>query len=331
MNSTNPAKADRVRAQLERGVIAATPIPFSSDGKVHAAATALYMSYIAMQPLAGVAVWAHTGRGLMIDDETAQEVLAGWRKNLPDKLVIAGVGAGENIKKEQATQRTIEMAESAAALGADALLVYPPTWLREQQFRDELIVEHHRRISAVGLPVLLFYLYEAAGGIKYGPALLDRLLEIPGVIGIKMATLDSVMTYQDTARQLLANHPDKLLITGEDRFLGYSLQCGAKAALIGMAAVCCDLQTELVRAHFDKDAQRFLDLSKAVDELGEVLFIKPMEGYIRRLLWALVHLSVIPFEAANDPWGPELAASEFENIGRIVAKVSAMNECSVRS
>src|SRR6266550_629804 len=145
MNSANLAKANRVRAQLERGIIAATPVPFSSDGKVHAAANASYMNYIASQPLAGVAVWAHTGRGLMIDNETAREVLGGWRTNLPDKLVIAGVGAGENIKKEQATQRTMEMAESAAALEADALLVYPPTWLREHEYSDELIVEHHQR------------------------------------------------------------------------------------------------------------------------------------------------------------------------------------------
>ena len=41
-----------------------------------------------------------------------------------------------------------------------------------------------------------------------------------------------------------------------------------------------------------------------------------MEGYIRRLLWALVHLGVIPLEAANDPWGPQLPPDEFETIGR---------------
>ena len=331
MHCANSEKIDRVRAKLERGIIAAVPVPFRADGKVHEAANASYMRYIAAHRLAGVAVWAHTGRGLRIDDETAQQVLHGWRTNLPDKLVIAGVGARDNLKKEEATNRTIKMAESAAGLGADALLVYPPTWLREHASSDELIIEHHNRIAAVGLPLILFYLYEAAGGISYGPALLNKLLDIPGVIGIKMATLDSVMTYQDVSQQVLEHFADKLLITGEDRFLGYSLQRGAKAALIGMASVCCGLQTELVRAHFDEDADRFLALSRAVDALAEVLFIKPMEGYIRRLLWALVHLSVIPIEAANDPWGPELAASEFQKIGRAVTTASLMNECAVSS
>ena len=82
------------------------------------------------------------------------------------------------------------------------------------------------------------------------PTVLDELLALPNVIGIKMATLDSVMTYQDVARHIQSRHPDKLLITGEDRFLGYSLRRGAQAALIGMGAVCTDLQAELMRAHF---------------------------------------------------------------------------------
>jgi 4-hydroxy-tetrahydrodipicolinate synthase len=53
-----------------------------------------------------------------------------------------------------------------------------------------------------------------------------------------------------------------------------------------------------------------------VDALAECLFVPPMEGYIRRVLWALAHLGVIPEEAAHDPWGPELDAREFEEIGR---------------
>ena len=48
-------------------------------------------------------------------------------------------------------------------------------------------------MASVGLPLILFYLYEAAGGVSYSPELLDELLTSPQVIGIKMATLDSVI------------------------------------------------------------------------------------------------------------------------------------------
>jgi 4-hydroxy-tetrahydrodipicolinate synthase len=137
-----------------------------------------------------------------------------------------------------------------------------------------------------------------------------------------MATLDSVMTYQDVASHIQSRHPDKLLITGEDRFLGYSLRRGAQAALIGMGALCADLQAELIDAHFAGKAERFLELSDLIDRLAEVLFIDPLEGYIGRILYALARLGVIPAEAANDPWGPALTNSELDNINTFL---SALN------
>ena len=59
------------------------------------------------------------------------------------------------------------MASAAIDYGADALLVYPPSWLKHHEQRDSLIVKHHERLSALGLPLVLFYLYEAAGGVCY--------------------------------------------------------------------------------------------------------------------------------------------------------------------
>ena len=114
-----------------------------------------------------------------------------------------------------------------------------------------------------------------------------------------------------------------MLISGEDRFLGYSLRRGAQAALIGLGSVCCELQSDLLTAHFDGNTARFLELSDAVDRLAESLFIDPMEGYIQRLLFALVHLGVIPMEGAFDPWAPDLRPDEFDQIGSAVNAVVA--------
>jgi 4-hydroxy-tetrahydrodipicolinate synthase len=261
----------------------------------------------------------------MLDLNTAQRVLRDWREALPDKLIVAGVGS-RHANPDHATRQTLEMAERAATLGADALLCYPPTWLRGNPDKDQLILEHHRKVADVGLPLILFYLYEAAGGIAYRPNVLDELLALPNVVGIKMATLDSVMTYQDVSRRLEDQHQNKLLLTGEDRFLGYSLRRGARAALIGMGAICCELQAELISANARGAAADFLAKSDAVDRLAETIFVAPMEGYIKRLLWALVHLGVIPFEAANDPWGPPLPLDEFHIIGRTLDALVSVDQ-----
>ena len=207
------------------------------------------------------------------------------------------------------------MARQAAKFGADAILVHPPTALREHPKRDALVLNYHRAIAAAGLPIVPFYLYEEAGGLAYGTGLLDQLLAMPEVLGIKVATLDSVMTFQDISWLLRSAAPEKLLITGEDRFLGYSLMCGARAALVGMGAACTTLQSELLRSFQEGRWARFLELSRAVDELARFTFRAPMEGYIQRMLWCLVHEGVIPIEAAHDPWGPVLDVAEFEPLG----------------
>ena len=247
-----------------------------------------------MQRIAGVAVWAHTGRGPHLSVSQRRMVLKAWREALPHQVIVAGANSRD-------------MAREAKQGGADALLAFPD--------RDNARSYH----EALGreLPVIAFYLYEAAGGVDYDDETLREILSVPSVIGIKVATLDSVMTFQRIAR-VLRDHPDKLLITGEDRFLGYSLMMGARSALIGMGSALTDLQAQLLNARQAGDAHAFLRLSTQLDAFGAVTFTHPMEGYIRRMLWALAADGVIPDDACDDPWGPPLPAAEREAVRRFV-------------
>src|SRR6266566_3474581 len=110
MNSfQSVSKTQGVRERLANGLIAATPVPFDENGKLHEAGHESYLRHMARQPIAGVAVWAHTGRGLMLEGETARRVLRDWREALPKTVIVAGVGS-RDPNFEQATARTVEMA-----------------------------------------------------------------------------------------------------------------------------------------------------------------------------------------------------------------------------
>jgi len=308
------------RAELMHQLFPAVPVPMDRTGRIAEAALAAYAGWMSEQPVGGVAVWAHTGRGLYLSAAERETVLRAWRKAMPSgRLVIAGAGAarGESdVAAALASARS--MARQAAGLGADALLVHPPVALRDRPDRDPIVLDYHAAIAEAGLPLVLFYLYEAAGGVSYSSGILADLLARPEVIGIKIATLDSVMTFQDIVRQVREHAPSKLIITGEDRFLGYSLMCGAQAALIGMAAACTAIQAGILQSFWSGQADRFLALNAAVDDLAQHTFVAPIEGYILRMLWCLVHQKVIPAEAATDRWGPAIDAGEFERIGERV-------------
>ena len=93
------------------------------------------------------------------------------------------------------------------------MLAHPPTAFRDRPDRDTLILDYHATIAAVGLPLILFYLYEEAGGVRYETETLSRLLERPEVLGIKVATLDSVITFHDLASLIEAVAPGQSLVT----------------------------------------------------------------------------------------------------------------------
>jgi len=279
--------------RLEWGLIPAVPVPFRGHELARDALRA-YASWMAEHQVAGVAVSAHTGRGPHLSPEQRHLVLSTWRAALPMSTIVAGASS-------------LEMAQEAKAGGADALLAFP---------RADDPVGFHDALSRE-LPVIAFYLYAGAGGVAYDNQTLHALLSLPNVIGIKVATLDSVLTFQRIAG-LMRDHPEKLLITGEDRFLGYSFTMGARAALIGLGAALTNIQLGLIESFRTGDFAKFVKLAGLCDRFAGATFVPPMEGYVRRMLWALAAEGVIPDDACDDPWGPSLPAEERDSVRRAV-------------
>ncbi|WP_334076587.1 dihydrodipicolinate synthase family protein [Paenibacillus sanfengchensis] len=316
-------KVLRVKERLYGGLIPAVPVPRYRNGKIHAEAQRSYAAYLCAQNIAGVSVWVHTGRGLHLSREERALVIGTWKECLgPDQLLIAGAGARPDpalngADRVEAWRRdSLFMAEEARRAGADALLVFPPAILNglEERERNDAIVEYHRELAEAGLPLILFYLYEEAGGVKYPAALLRELLTFPQVAGIKMAALDSVMTLQEVAFLLRNEFPDKLLITGEDRMFGYSLMCGATAALVGLGAAYPNIQSDLISAYLTRDYARFMDLSARVDGYARTVFTPPMDKYILRLLTCLGAGGMLPSEAFYDIAGFDMREDEAERL-----------------
>ncbi len=301
---------NEIIASLHHALVPAVPVPFTNERGIHRESHIRMAEYMSDMPIGGVAVWAHTGRGVYLTEEERAEVLTDWRESLPNKLIIAGANS-------------YPMAAHAASLGADAILCHPPTTFRNlpSHERDHAIVEYHNELAKAGLPLILFYLYEAAGGISYSRDVLRELFTIPNVIGIKIATLDSVMTFQDLAATIKSEFSHKLLITGEDRFLGYSLMMDADAALIGMGTALTALQSDMMTSYYKGNVNDFLYRSSFVDRFSMATFTQPMEGYIARMLYALSWLGIVSPNATFDPWGPGLTEGDKDAVGNFLASL----------
>ena len=83
---------------LHGALIPAVPVPFRADGRIDTAAQGRYAEWMARQPVDGVAVWAHTGRGLRLDpDQRAVVLRAGSEALGPSRFVVAAAGAAPGL------------------------------------------------------------------------------------------------------------------------------------------------------------------------------------------------------------------------------------------
>lgn len=280
-----------------------------ADGSTDPDVCAAYFAQLVRSGAGGLAIAAHTGRGDRLPIATKADLVR--HAAALDVPVIAGVGG-----HAEGSGHDLEWAATAAASGADALLVVPPA-----QADPDAVVAHHEAVArAAGLPLIAFDLYTR----PYEPATLARVLDLPSVAAFKPARLHDAIACQEGIAA--ARSRGKLVLTGEDRMLGASLMWGAEGALIGLGAAAVQISVAAVETfaaavHTSaRDAAaRFLEVSAIVDELSRVTFRPPYDGYVQRMLWIAADEGTIPAEFAADPYRPaELDDAERDEVVRVV-------------
>src|SRR5262244_953183 len=99
----------------------------------------------------------------------------------------------------------VELARDAKALGAAAVLVFPPTlFMWGAQLKPDMTVRHFTEIAnKADIPIIVFE-YPPASGIGYAPETLGRLAQIPHVVGVKDWS-NEIVAFEKNLRALRAN------------------------------------------------------------------------------------------------------------------------------
>ncbi len=299
---TSPIAVARVRDLLRGGLVAATLTPFRPDGTVARAAVAPYAATLVETGARGLAVGAHTGRGvhLTAGDLTFLVRECGQATGAP---VVAGLSLPAG---DRTPDNLVALAAKLRDAGAQALLVSPVP----SADRAATVDLHVRLGEEVGLPLVAFVLYERASRLQYDAGTLAELLALPWVCGVKLALLDDAMACQDLLEVATATAPDALVFTGEDRMYGPSLMWGAQAALLGIAAALPAWSAAVLDTWTGGDLAEFVRASARLDALARLTFRDPMEGYVQRMAWVAAWQGLLPAEVALDPYAPALPAGE---------------------
>ena len=163
---------------LIEGVFAAVPTPFYSDERVYFRKVEANMASYSLTLLSGMVVLGSTGEAIALDDAESRDVLrVASEATAPEKVLIAGVGR-ESVKS------TVELAEEAARLQYDAILVRPPSYY-SGNLTPAAVLHYFRCVAARSpLPVLLYNIPKCVP-YQIPIELIAELAQHPNIIGIK--------------------------------------------------------------------------------------------------------------------------------------------------
>jgi 4-hydroxy-tetrahydrodipicolinate synthase len=282
------------------GLIPATVTPLTDDFALDVPALRSYIRWLrGFEGVKALAVNMDTGEGPHLSREERRQVLEAYAGEIQGRIpLLAGVAA-------RYTAEAVELARDAASSGASGLVVFPIPAFAGESLPPELPYEYHAAIArATGLPLVLFQLQPALGGVIFAPDTLRKLLEIDEVVAIKEASFDRTR-FDETAR-LVAAAPRRIaLLTGNDNFILDSFLSGADGALIGMGTVAVAEQVDMIgRAKAGDEAGARRIEAAVVGPLAEVLFARPVRNYRARIKEALRLLEVLPNAVVRPPLLP---------------------------
>lgn len=296
-----------------RGIIPAIVTPMLPDGSFDRASMNRYVEWLVAQKPIALAVNVDTGEGPHMTFDERRTVLEAVKEAVNGRcLIVAGVGG-------PATAMAVANAKQAREAGADALLVFPIPAFLGQPLNPEVPYQYHAAIAdAADLPLILFQLQPALGGLNYTREVIHRLIEIPSVAAIKEASFDAMRHAQmrvmlDTASRRIT------MLTGQDNFIYESFLLGAEGALLGFATLGTREHVEMLDAIRRCDFAAAQTLGQRLQALADVVFAPPVTDYRARTKEALHRLGVIDHTTVRPPLLP-VSDTERENVFRAMER-----------
>ena len=190
--------------------------------------------------LDGIVVAGSTGEAPLLDPEEQRRAVAWTRAVTPEaKWLIAGTGA-------ESTRQAIALTRAAAAEGADAVLVRPPSYFPAVAARA--LANYFRAVAdASPVPVLVYNIPKYTH-VSLPPELLQELSTHARIVGAKDSSgdLKNLAAYREAA-------PKWALFVGSGSLLLSALELECEGGIVAVACFAARLCSDLAAAFHSGD------------------------------------------------------------------------------
>jgi len=259
------------------GSIVALVTPMRADGAVDHEALAKAVDRVIEAGSAAIVSVGTTGESATLDVDEHTDVIRRTIDVAAGRVpIIAGTGANS-------TAEAIHLTEAAKAAGADAALLVTPYYNKPPQ---EGLYRHFKAVAeAVDIPQIL-YNVPGRTAVDMLPATVERLAELPAIVGIKEAKGDL-----DRVRELVAlGLPDFALYSGDDATARDSILLGFDGDISVTANVAPEGMARMCAAALAGDAETAAAIDADLAALHRSLFVEPNPIPVK---WALAELGLI--------------------------------------
>ena len=247
-----------------------TPVNRDENQSINFEALKDLIEHLISHGLKGIVLLGSNGEFHVIDEEEKIELARQTIKIVNHRVpVFVGTGCCS-------TRETIRLSKKMEELGADALSVITPYFLKPSD--DDLYVHYKAVADSVNIPIILYNIPKATG-CPLSPELVDKLADIDNIKAIKDSSgeLDRLEAYAKIAKE-----KDFELLVGSDSKITYAYNLGATAAVAGTSNVIVDTLVGLDRALRLGDEEQAIQLQKDIDVLRSVLKLGTVPSVIKR-------------------------------------------------
>jgi 4-hydroxy-tetrahydrodipicolinate synthase len=277
------------------GTIAAPMLPMLPDESIDWDALRKYISWIAEQGPAAIAMNMDASEVVALRVDEQLEVIKICREVISSACpLLSGLVAGSTVM-------AVEHGRALQAAGAEGLVVFPsfPTFLGSP-LPVEMVTEFHRSIaSGVGLPIVAFQ-FPRGWGPDFSPELMQAMFEIPELFAVKESSFDAQMTIQSV--DCAGKHSNRpAILTGSDTFVFEALMMGCDGALIGFAGTATRELVAMHRATSVGDYSQGKAIWDRLAPIARYCWRPPVRDFRPRMKELLKFQGLFPYATVRTP------------------------------
>lgn len=240
------------------GVALVTPF---KNGEVHYEKLRELLEWHIANQTDAIIICGTTGEASTMTDAERKAVIK-FTVEVVNRRIPVIAGSGSNN-----TAYAVELSQYCESVGVDGLLVVTPYYNKATELG---LLKHYEAIAnSVELPIIL---YSVAGrtGVNLTPKVVQKLAQIPNIIGIKEASGD-ISQVAEIARLC---GEDFAIYSGNDDMIVPVLSLGGQGVISVLANILPQVTHDLVSSYLEGDVKTSCKLQLRVNGLVHALFIE---------------------------------------------------------